>query len=355
MSKRRGNIAPETSYDPFPRGGLVEKYEPYIRAYADDFGRRYPHLGRDEVLFEAVQLACMAEKKFKPELGNDFSTFLGGRKGRPGYLKALHRLARRENWGQAWSTPRDTAANLKREREDELKETKLPPGDFSGGANGTRITLDLNGVKNRATLRVQVGSVLADRILALWDRASADIHYLAQHHADPMVRIARIRAAFDHHERRQDEIEQEAENRSRGDFSSVFLGAKPRSGGVNLKHRKRRKPPNLEPDRIIMASLDDAYTHDEDWVGKLSDTIADGATPPSVDSRILDAFEAERPFLKRREAPVADWLIGWLTGIDSRTLVQFADDQKISKGYASKLRDRVAAKIAARFKRNDND
>jgi hypothetical protein len=347
MSKRPGNIAPETSYDPFPRAGLVKKYEPYIRNVVAEFCERYPRVPRDDLLCEAVRLACQAEKRFKPGLGNDFSTFLGGLKGRPGYLKGLHRFAKQQSWECVWSTPQDS--------NPAEEEDKLPAGDFYDGPNGARITLDLNGVKNRATLRVQLGSVLADRILALWDRASPDIGYLAQHEADPMVRIARIRAALDHHERRQDESEQEAENRSRGDFGSVFLEARARSGSVSLQLNKRRKPPNLNPDRIPMASLDDAYTHDEDWVGKLSDTIADGATPPSVDRAIIAAFEAERPFLNRREAPVADWLIGWLTGIDSRSLVQFADDQKISKGYASKLRDRVAAKVAARFKRNDND
>jgi hypothetical protein len=346
MSK--GNIPAETHYDPFPKSGRVKQYEPFIRKYVGKFRRNYPRLRYDDLLSEAVRLAYEAEKSFKPGLGNDFSTFLRG------HLKGLHRFVKRESWEHAWSVPRDTPENLRREREEETREAKLLPGDFHGGANATRVTLDLNGVKARATLRVQLGSVLAEHILALWNRASPDVHYLAQHDADPMVRIARIRAVLDHHERRQDEIEQEAENRSRGDFGSVFLKARPKSGGVNLQHGQRRKPPNLEPDRIPMASLDDAYSHDDEWVGKLSDTIVAGDTPADHITVITEAFAAERPFLNPRETRMADWMLNCLSASDKQ-LVDFAVQEKISKGYASKLRDRVAAKIAARFKRNEHD
>jgi hypothetical protein len=166
-------------YDPFPKSGRIKQYEPFIRKYVGKISRHYPQPHHDDFLFEAVRLAWEAEKHFKPDLGHDFSTLLAG------HLKGLHRFAKREIGDHSWSG-------------QEARE--LP----------------------------RFGSILADRIFTLWDRASSDIRYLAQHDTDPMVQIARMRAVFDHHERRLDESEQEAESRSRGDFGSVFLKAKPR-------------------------------------------------------------------------------------------------------------------------------
>jgi hypothetical protein len=45
----------------------------------------------------------------------------------------------------------------------------------------------------------------------------------------------------------------------------------------------------------------------------------------------------------------ADWMLGVLAGTDARSLVQFADDQGISKGYASKLRTQIAEKVKKRL------
>ena len=89
-SKGSGNIKAETTYDPFPKSGLVRQYEPFIRKRVGEFCKRYPGLQRDGVLFEAIRIAQKAEKKFKPELGNDFSTFLEP------YLKGLNRYAKKE-------------------------------------------------------------------------------------------------------------------------------------------------------------------------------------------------------------------------------------------------------------------
>ena len=87
---RPGNIKAETAYDPFPKSGLVKQYEPFIRKHVGEFCKRYPGLQRDGVLLEAIRIACNTEKRFKPELGHDFSTPLRHA------LKGLNRYAKKE-------------------------------------------------------------------------------------------------------------------------------------------------------------------------------------------------------------------------------------------------------------------
>jgi len=93
-SKGPGNVAAAAAYDPFPKSGLVKQYEPFIRKHVREFCAGYPGLQYETALCWAVERAIAAEKKFKPTLGNDFSTFL-----RP-YLKRLHRLAERDQSGR---------------------------------------------------------------------------------------------------------------------------------------------------------------------------------------------------------------------------------------------------------------
>ena len=59
----------------------------------------------------------------------------------------------------------------------------------------------------------------------------------------------------------------------------------------------------------------------------------------------MDTIAGRRPFMNAIETVVADWMMGVLSGTDTRSLVQFADDQGISKGYASKLRAKLAEKV----------
>ena len=92
-----------------------------------------------------------------------------------------------------------------------------------------------------------------------------------------------------------------------------------------------------------IVSLGDAYSHDDGWKGNLADTIAQGTEPQSDDQIIIQAIRAERPFMSEIEA-AADWMIGVLSSADARSLAQFADDEGISKGYASKLRVQIAKK-----------
>jgi hypothetical protein len=61
-----------------------------IRKHVGEFCKRYPELRRDGVLLEAIMIACNTEKRFKPELGHDFSTPLRHA------LKGLNRCAKKE-------------------------------------------------------------------------------------------------------------------------------------------------------------------------------------------------------------------------------------------------------------------
>src|SRR5262249_22922102 len=51
--------------------------------------KRYPWLPFNEILVEAIRLARIAERRFKPELGYDFATFCGT------WLRGLSRFAKR--------------------------------------------------------------------------------------------------------------------------------------------------------------------------------------------------------------------------------------------------------------------
>jgi hypothetical protein len=341
-----GNIKSEPAYDPFPKSGLVKQYEPFIRNEVAEFCKKYTRLRRDHVLMEAVKLALDAAKKFKPELGYDFSTLLRH------YLKGLHRFAEQDATLQSISlseTLSDAdAESLRLEEEQEAAEAKTPEGAFPPGANGARVTFDYQSMepnsaekRRRTVMRVQLGSVDADRVRRVWDRASSDVRFLSGHVSDTSKRNAWLRAILDHHERSQDEREQEA----------VFLEARSRTGGVDVRHYKGRKPPRLESDRVPIVSLDDAYTHDDEWVGKISDSIASGVTREPPDRQLTDALAAERSFMSKHQAATADWMLGLLAQTDERSLVQFADDQGVSKGYASKLRDQVALRIKKRLEK----
>ena len=61
------NIQDPGDYDPFPKSGLVNQYEPFIRSEVSTFCKRYPNVRRQDLLVEAIRLASRAEQLFKPE------------------------------------------------------------------------------------------------------------------------------------------------------------------------------------------------------------------------------------------------------------------------------------------------
>ena len=97
--------------------------------------------------------------------------------------------------------------------------------------------------------------------------------------ADLDTRRAYARALLDRHYRRQAQMSEEAENQKRGDHDPAFLEAKSISGG--------REPPRLLRDCLPMASLHDAYSHDDGWRGELSDTIAQAAETQSENDILI--------------------------------------------------------------------
>jgi hypothetical protein len=103
--------------------------------------------------------------------------------------------------------------------------------------------------------------------------------------------------------------------------------------------------------------LSDAYTHDDDWVGNLADTIADGAPANAAadyadqlrnaaeTDRLRGVVEAERPFLSPKQATVLnDWLLG------NRSIAEVADKVGMTKGGVSKMATRIAETLVTRLK-----
>jgi hypothetical protein len=73
----------------FPPSGLLWQYKPFILSETRKYSDQY-RLPFDVVLDEAVYLAAIAEKKFNPSLGYDFSTLARC------WLKGLHRFCQKE-------------------------------------------------------------------------------------------------------------------------------------------------------------------------------------------------------------------------------------------------------------------
>jgi hypothetical protein len=233
--KLRGNVEAGSYYDPFPKSGLVKQYEPFIRKEVGEFCKRWQTLSRDDVLSWAVEIAIGAEARFKPELGYDFSMFLRN------HLKGLSRFAERETALHYVPLSAEEKRAIEEAEEREAAENRTPEGKFLGGANGARVTLDVQSMegesadkRRRTVLRVQLASTMADHILPLWERASPDVKFIAERISDPAIRCAYLRALLDHQERRQDEINQEAENEQRGQFGSIFLEARPKRAALTL-------------------------------------------------------------------------------------------------------------------------
>jgi hypothetical protein len=305
------------------------------------FSRRYPQLGYDEALCEAVRIAMAVERTFDPKLGHDFSTLL--RK----HLKGLSRFAKRMSVDDATEIYQ-TKEELARIAAEE--EHRLPAPSFRGG-NGTRLTADFQWLESGRHRRVQLGVRLSQvdegHARGVSDRVGPDIKAVLDHPArpDPILR-GYLRAAFDHNERRQREADQEAENRKLGDHGPVFLEAK--DSDPDIKFHKGRRPYKYRPTHMPMARLDDAYGHDDAWRGSLHDVIAAGAPRSDAERQealILDAAGAIRPFRSKREIPVLDWMVGQLTGTDTRNQALLAMDIGMTPGAVTKIRDRLATEL----------
>jgi len=156
-----------------------------------------------------------------------------------------------------------------------------------------------------------------------------------------------MRAIFADAERCQREADREAENRKHGDYNPVFYW--PSANKSDVQFYRGKKPPKFWPKHMLMCSLRDAYSHDDGWVSNLSETIASGDNRNSVEEpwlAFLIAAEKERQFLSDKEAAILDWMVD----PQDRTLTQVAADNDMSKGNASKIKDRLIGQLKKRLK-----
>jgi hypothetical protein len=177
------NINPLTEPDPWPRYGLAAKYKPYILNRIKPFLENNPHLNRNEVIIDAIRITWQAGQKFKPELGNDFSTYL--RHLLPNRLYDLYGIE-------------------KSETDEEPDILKTEPLQFQGGGNGARLVLDTGAMVVGARM---VGND-PDYLTGTLDRIRESSAAVPPDHenAQPF-----LRAIADHSERRVREALAEAE------------------------------------------------------------------------------------------------------------------------------------------------
>ena len=387
------NIKDDPAYDPFPKTGLVKQYERYIRGVVEDFAKNYPEVGRPSFLFRAVELAHAAEKTFKPELGFKFSTHLGGF-ARPGRLKELHRLhdiLEKERGVEIYRTEEDLAYE-KTEEDGEPTD----PVNFAGGGNGVRLLFDLqwweamlsnvvsvvtgatrvakqypslgsfgpappprmliegNFPTTKARHRLKLGTQLrqSDNAIDAHKRISADLpQVVKQQPLDPEL-MGWIRAVVDHDIRRQREADDEVQKRAAGDHSPTFLEAN--RNAVDVKFYKGRRPPRFLPKFMIMARLDDMYSHHPDAEDghSLHDSVAAPDTSSTYEKELqaaMEAVKALRPTLaNKNEIAVLDALEARLEGRASGGFDQMAKELGMLKGTASKVAHRLAKLIRGR-------
>jgi len=311
LTKKRGNIQPLDGPDPFLKTGLTKKYEPFIRSYVGEFCRDHEGAIFEHVLVDAVRIAVEFEPKFKPELGHDFSTPLRT------WFKRLHRL---------WEADRHQIKIPETEEAEEEADEAAPVVVYRGG-NGTRITFDRQWITNGyCRQRVVIGAQLN----------STD-------ESEAREAIGRISVALD----------KMLDNRPLTEIRAAIHGTL--GEHVDVQFPKARKPPNFHkwPAAVLEVSFDQVVGKDElEGNLHLKDVIA-GSDPrgiPNADSdvnKLRRAIEAEMPFLSPKERKLIEWKLDRHGG----TLCHWAAQNGISKGYASKLHDRVLQRLTSRMKK----
>jgi hypothetical protein len=309
--KRPGNIESSGDPDPFPRTGLVKRYEPFIRSYVGEFCRDHPGAIYEHALVDAVRIATDCAARFKPELGFDFSTPLRQ------WLKRLGRLFEQDRF----------QIKLPGIKEVEEKAEPIPAIDYRGG-NGTRITIDRQWITNgsfNCRHRVVIGAQLNSR-----------------GEAEAREAIGRISGALD----------KLLDNRPLTEIRADIHGILGEHADVQFP--EARKPPNFKwPATVLMVSFDEVVGKDElEGNLRLKDVIA-GSDPrgiPNADSdveKLRRAIEAEKPFLIPNERKMLEWKLDRQGG----TLCHWAARNGISKGHASKLNQRITERLGVRMKR----
>jgi hypothetical protein len=325
---RRGNIESLDGPDPFPRTGLTKQYEPFTRKWVGKFCATRPGAIYEEVLSDAVRISVEAEARFRPELGNDFSTYLRKR------LLRLHRLFWDER--QQIKIPGPSKEEREEEREREKAEAAgepIQPIRYRGG-NGTRITVDRQWTTNGSYYcrhRVVIGMQLQ----------SGDEKYAR----DAIEQLSGALGKL---------LDDRPLAAIYGDIQDAI------GDDADVRFYKGRKPPNFHkwPSGMVVVSFDQIVGRDEDENPlKYSDVIADGSTaainaPGFYDDtdvdRLARAIRTEKPFLSPNERRVLAWKLDPRGG----KLTHWAANNGLNKGYASRLNKGLEHKLAKHMKKN---
>jgi hypothetical protein len=297
----------EDGPDPFPKTGLTKQYEPFIRKFVGRFCADHPGAIYEHVLVDAVRISMRAEAKFKPELGYDFSTFM--RK----HLLGLLRLY--------WNERRQ----IKTPEPGETEEADDPIGPLIyRGGNGTRVTFDRRWRNGSGYQRVVVTKQLRT---SDWDESRA----VTEQMSNAISKLLDDRP-----------------------ITAIRASLEDMGQGLDIEFRKGRPPPNFHkwPSQVLLLSFDQVWWRDGDEDGlTLKDAVA-GSDPRAVKhsdpdvEKLRRAIDAELPFFSPNERKL---LLGWKLDLTPKLLSHWAADNGLSKGYASKLNQRVEARLKKRM------
>lgn len=152
-----------------------------------------------------------------------------------------------------------------------------------------------------------------------------------------------MRALFAHEERCQREADQEAQDRASGKYDPVFL--EPSVFSTEVTFSRGRKPPKFAPKFQPFARFDDAYSHDDHWLSKLSGAIPGSDIEPWLEETMA-AVEAERPFCSPQELVVLDWMVK-----RNRTQTEVGADLGMGKSAISKIVKKLAERLRTRLEK----
>jgi DNA-binding CsgD family transcriptional regulator len=265
----------------------VAEHEKFIRAYVRNWCRPNPWARYEEILYDAIILAAIAELQYDPQRGASFKTLLThhfkslGR--RTNYQKQM--LAGQPDWepsnefapedefegfDEGWlrQFPRDwwepeKQIRLVFKRKGQIIVVEIQPScqirDWS----------DFGKPLNRGYFRARLWRIINDLL-------------------KDVVDLEKIRHAVVGH----------------------FGG----NAGINVYEL-------LEPKINLQRPMSD------------------------LEEQFLNAVRIVRPSLSQREKAVLDWWLASLAGLDKRSLTEIANALSITKGTASKIRNRVEDKL----------
>lgn len=382
--KRRGNIEAKSVYDPFPRTGLIKKYEPFIKKEVRALCARYSFVRYDEALAEAVRLAHEAEKKFEPERGHKFGTLLRY------HLKRLNRWAQKEASSEhitatdalqaeaydrhdaldvdgigavhadgieALATNLDevnennlhklaepapsvsdinTAENSKARDNARFEEEQAQPIgdiDYTGGGNAARVTLDISDKGRRIQVGIQLHAGDESHVRGFTDRVSGELRSLRDI-LDPAV----VRVAVAHHERKQREEAEDCRLLPREEL-------RPHIKFVSAKTRRPRLRWTPVPKRTGASDQDSGFSW-KDVAGR----------PAAEQLKLIKRAAATlRPLLTPGQSDFLNWMVDLRIINEGRinaelrhvggSLTELSDRLGVDKGNAS----RTVAKLQKRL------